>query len=139
MATTQGISFLHEFDLGNRDIDNPGINILSVTSQASGDFDKANLTTESTRHRWRSSEILTTQEIIIKAEVKSDIDTFALLGHNLTEEAIIQIQANISNNFLAPPVTITVPFQEENIISTSQFGDLFEFYKVKILTNPQIG
>src|SRR4051812_11265271 len=100
---SQGVSFLYKFDLGNRNISQPGANILSVTSTATGDFDKANLTTESLRQVWRSASILTWQEIVIEAELSSNVDTFAILGHNFSPDAVIQIQANISNSFTAPP------------------------------------
>lgn len=133
MANTQGVSFLHEFDLGNRNVNNPGVNIISVTSTAEGDFDKANLTTESLRHVWRSEDILSYQEIVIQAELKSKIDTFAILGHNLSDEAVIEIQANVDNNFVAPPFSISVPWSEDNIVSTNPFNDDYEFYKIRIL------
>lgn len=128
-----GFSALHNFDLGNLNRLNPGSNILSVTSTAAGDFDKANLTRDSVKQVWRSADVVSWQEIIIEAEVESDIDTFAILGHNFTETAIVQIQANISNNFLAPPVTKTMVWNEQNMVETSSFGGEYSFYKVRIL------
>jgi len=138
MSSGTGISFLHRFDFGNRDIYNPGQNILSVTSQASGDFDKLNLNTESSRHRWRSTDVLNWQEIVIKAEKVSNIDTFAIIGHNFTPDVVVQLQANISDNWLAPPVTVTIPYMRENMVWLSELGDQFEYYRVRILdpTNP---
>ncbi len=139
MASVAGISFLYVFDLGNRNINNPGQNILSVTSTAAGDFDKSNMFKDSVRQVWRSNDVLATQEIIIQADLSSKIDTFAILGHNLTSGAIIQVQANISNNFVAPPVTITaVPEpnpdgNQSNIIIAQDFGAEYEFYKISIL------
>ena len=129
---------MYSFDLGGKHVDDPEQNILFVTSTAPGDFRAGNMTSESTRERWRSAEILTVQEIIFKAEQPSDIDTFAILGHNLSEDAIIQLQANISNNFVAPPVTINIPWRKENIVHLTNLGDTFEYYKIKILdpTNP---
>ena len=133
-----GISFLYQFDLGNRQINNPGTNIISVTATAEGDFDKANLATDSTRHRWRSVDVLNWQEIVIQAEIVSNIDTFAILGHNLTEDAVIVLEANISNNFIAPPISVTIPWREDNIVWLSELGDDYEFYRLRILdpTNP---
>jgi hypothetical protein len=135
---TEGISFLYEFDLGNRNLEIPGANILSVTSQAAGDFDKANLTSEPLRQTWRSDSILTWQEIVIEAEVESEIDTFAILGHNFTEDAVVQLQANIANNFAAPPVTITIPYSKLNMVHTSSLGAAYKFYRIRVLdpTNP---
>ena len=128
-----GISFLYQFDLGNKNINNPGQNIISISSTATGDFDKANLLTDSTRQRWRSAEILTMQEIIIKAEIKSQIDTFAILGHNLTEEALIRIEANIDNNFVAPPESHIIPWKKENLLWLSEFTGEYEYYRITIL------
>lgn len=134
MSAQQGISFLYNFDLGNRNVLNPGINILSVTSTAAGDFDKANLCTESVRHVWRSeSPPLAWQEIVIKAEQKSRIDTFAILGHNFSDDAVVIIEANIANSFLAPPFSVTVPVTIDNMVLCQDFGDEYEYYRVRIL------
>lgn len=130
---SQGISFLYEFDIGNRNIYNPGLNIISVTSQASGDFDKSNLNTESVRQTWRSSDILTWQEVVIEADVESAIDTFGILGHNFSEDAVVQLQANVSNNFVAPPITLTLPWSRQNIVNTLPLGDIYKYYKVRVL------
>ena len=34
----KGISFLYSYYFGNRNIENPGLNIVSITSTAEGDF-----------------------------------------------------------------------------------------------------
>lgn len=136
MAT--GISFLYQWDLGSRSILNPGINILSVTSQADGDFDKSNLTTDSLRHVWRSASILSWQEIVIQADIASQIDTFAILGHNFSEDAVVQVQANVDNNFAAPPFSVTIPWAKLNMVLCQDFEEEYEFYKIRVLdpTNP---
>lgn len=138
MSAQEGMSFLYNFDLGNRNVNNPGVNILSVSSTAAGDFDKANLTTESVRHAWRSGSILSFQDIIIQAELASQIDTFAILGHNLTEDAVIIVEANIANSFLAPPFQRVVPWTAQDIVLCEDFADTYEFYRVRLLdpTNP---
>lgn len=131
---SEGISFLYSFDLGNRDVNNPGVNILSITSTAAGDFDKANLCTESLRHVWRSeSPPLAWQEIVIKADLASQIDTFAILGHNFSDDATVIIEANIANNFLAPPFSRTVPVTKDNMVLCEDFADTYEYYRVRIL------
>lgn len=130
---SQGASFLYSFDLGNRDPITPGSKILSVTSTADGDFDKANLTTESLRHVWRSADAISWQEIIIEADQESHIDTFAILGHNFTAGAVVQLQANIADNWLAPPVTVTIPWARRNMIWTNPLGGTFRYYRVRIL------
>lgn len=141
MASGKGISFLYEFDLGNRIVNNFGSNILRVTSQAVGDFDKGNVTAESTREVWRSSDVLAIQEIVIQAELETEIDTFAILGHNFTAGALIKVQANIADNWVAPPFEqiLTVDSEIPNIIlANNGFGAAYEFYRVTILdpSNP---
>jgi hypothetical protein len=133
---SSGISFLYSFDFGNRDVENPGSNILRVTSTAAGDFDKANLTTESTRHRWRSNDVLTLQEIVIKAEIKSKIDTFAILGHNFSSTAVVRLQGNVSDNWVAPPLNQVLVIDEdsENIIFCSDnVSGEYSYYRITIL------
>jgi hypothetical protein len=127
------IAFLHTFDLGNRHIVDPNQNILSVTSTAAGDFNVNNILTESTRRVWRSATALTEQSIVIKAEKKSTIDCFAILGHNFTDTAVIKVQANISNNFLVPPVTRYLAWNEYIVMSSLTFGGEYEYYKISIL------
>lgn len=138
MSVKTSISFLYNFDLGNRHIDVPGINILYVTSTAAGDFAATNILTDAIRHKWRSATAMTKQEIIIKAELKSNINCFAILGHNFTESALVQVQANVSNNFLAPPVTKIFVFNKDNMIIPTAFGGQYEYYKITILdpSNP---
>ncbi len=128
-----GISFLYQFDFGNRDWLNPGSNILSVTDTRDGDFDKANLTTESLRQVWRSADAVGWKEIVIRAEQISKIDTVGILGHNLTDEAVIQIQADYSDAFIVPAETKTIPWTKRNIALTSEFADEYEYYKIRIL------
>lgn len=133
MSVQAGISFLYQFDLGNKDLVNFGNNIVYVTGTAAGDFDKGNMTVDPLRQVWRSASVIGWQEIIIRAELSSKIDTFAILNHNLTESAVIQVQANISNNFLAPPITFQVPWQKNHIILAQDFVSTYEYYKVRIL------
>jgi len=139
MSTTKGISFLHQFDLGNRDLVNPGQKIISVTSTAAGDFDKANMFEDSTRKIWRSAGVLQ-QEIVIQADLTTQIDTFFIGGHNFTSSAVITIQANIDNNFAAPTFSqvVPVPARGKNLVLAQDFAASFEFYKIIILdpTNP---
>lgn len=130
---SQGASFLYQFDLGNRDPVSPGVNILSVTSTADGDFDKANLTSESLRHVWRSVDVASWQEIVIEADVDSHVDTFALLGHNFSPSAVVMLQANIADNWLAPPVNVMIPWARANMIWTTPLGGTFSHYRVRIL------
>lgn len=133
MSTKTSISFLYSFDLGNPHVDVPDQNILYVTSTAIGDFHVSNITRDALRHKWRSNSVLTMQTIIIKAEKKSNLDCFAILGHNFTETALIKVEANIANNFLAPPVTKIGVWAKDNIIIPTSFGAQYEYYKISIL------
>lgn len=129
-----GIAFFYEFDVGNKHFDNPQKNIVSWTSQAEGDFSIENITSESTRHRWRSANVLTEQVIVLKAEQASAIDTIALLGHNFSEEASIFLEANIDDNWIAPPVKIRLPWSEDNIVYyTDQIGNDNSYYRIRVL------
>lgn len=133
MSTKSSISFLYSFDLGNRHVNIPQENILFVTSTAAGDFAVSNILTDSIRHKWRSTNVLVKHEIIIKAEKKSTIDCFAILGHNFSDSSIVTVQANIANNFLAPPVTKIVPYSPDNMMICTSFGGQYEYYKISIL------
>lgn len=136
MAIKHGISFLYDFVLGNRNVENPGQNIISVTSQAVGDFDKANLFIDSTRRRWRSSNVLTEQQIVIKTDIEKEIDTFAILGHNFTPSAVVRIEANFNNEFTAPPFSQVVPVDEDTenlILANDGFGAAYNYFRIRIL------
>ena len=140
-SDSSGISFLYEFDVGNTLVENFGSNVLRVSSQAVGDFDKGNVTTESTREVWRSADVLTEQEIVLKAELKTQIDTFAILGHNFTEGAVVRIQANIDDVWIAPPFNqvVVVDSETQNIVlANNGFGADYEYYRVTVLdpSNP---
>lgn len=132
MASGEGFSFLHQFDLGNRLTENFGDKIISVTSTAAGDFDKSNMYRDSSRLRWRSSGVAT-QEIIFQADISSEIDTFAIIGHNFSDSAAVILEANTTNNFVAPPFTAVIPYAEANMIHASALGSDYEYYKLTII------
>lgn len=137
----KGISFLYAFDVGNRDIENFGANVLRVTSTAQGDFDKGNITTESVKHIWRSANSLTLHEIVLKADVVAELDTFAILGHNFTGNAVVRVQGNYDDEWTAPPFNKIVPIDEDSnnlIVCDDAFGGEFTHYRVTILdpSNP---
>lgn len=133
MSSQQGISFLYNFTLGNRDLVNFGANIISVTSTAPGDFDKGNMTIDPLRQVWRSADVASWQEIVIKADLATAIDTIAILNHNLSETAVINLQGNISNSFVAPPLNIFVPWQKKHLIICQNFGQPYSYYRIRIL------
>ena len=133
MALKSSISFLYNFDIGNRWVNEPMRNIVSYPETADGDFDPSNIFTESMRQVWRSKDCLTTKEFILKADLKSNMNCFLICGHNLSESAVVKVQANISNNFLAPPVTKVVPYNENIMGVVGEFGGEFQYYRVTIL------
>jgi rRNA maturation endonuclease Nob1 len=113
MVNTTGIRFLYEFSLGEYKFENPGGNVLSVTSQASGDHDKKNLTTTPLRETFRTSSVATWQEVIMEVNDDNVVpNVFAILNHNLTEAAVVQIQGSTLDTFAAPAFTITIPWNE---------------------------
>lgn len=139
MAVTQGIRFLHRFAVGEYDTQFPGNNIISVTSTASGDFSPTNLTTTPLREVWRSATVATTQEIIIEANDPSIvIDTFAILNHNFTDLAVVNLQANTSNNFTSPPVSMNLQWNEKHMLMVNSLGAAYQYFRIRITdpTNP---
>jgi hypothetical protein len=138
MADTSGIKFLFRFSVGEYDQLNPGDNVISVTSQAAGDHDKKNLTTTALRETWRSAGV-GTQEIVIQANDLTDApDVFAILNHNLTEDAVVTLYGSTTNNFASPALTISFTWHEKHMVITQDFGTTYEYYKIKIIdpTNP---
>lgn len=136
---TQGIKFLHRFSVGEYNTQFPGVNVISVTSTATGDFDKTNLTTSPLREVWRSATASVTQEIIIQAnDMNTVVDTFAILNHNLSPLAVVQLQAAFDTGFLAPAFTINFQYSERHLVLLQDLGIAYRYYKIKIIdpTNP---
>lgn len=135
MSVTTGIKFLYSFALGDYDFTNPGANVISVTSSADGDHGKINLTTTPLRETWRSGPgIGDFQEIIMEANDLTVVpDTFALLNHNLTELAVVQVQASMTPDFLAPALTVTMQWTEKHMALQASFGLAYTYYRFRIL------
>lgn len=133
MATV-GIKFLYNFAVGEYDLDNPGSNVISVTSTAAGDFDKKNLTTTPLRELWRSgSNIASTQEIVIKTNDESVIpDVFAILNHNFTSLAVVQLQGSMTTSFVGAAV-IPFTWTKKNMVLLQSPGAAYKYYKFSIL------
>lgn len=129
----QGISFLYNFDIGNRNVDDPAIDIIESTETAEGDFAPENIWTDSVRHTWRTAECITPQYIVMKAQIKSKLDTFAILGHNFSADAIVTVEGNSSNDWNAPPVSITNSANPDNHIIAEEFADSCEYYRITVL------
>lgn len=136
---TEGIKFLYQFSVGEYDQLNPGSNVLSVTSTAAGDFDKANLTTTPLRETWRSLNVSVAQEIVIEAnDLTNSVNVFAILNHNLSPDATVLLMANTVNNFAAPAVTLAFSYNEKHLVIAQDFGTPYRYFKIKIVdpTNP---
>lgn len=137
--STVGITFLHEFSVGNFNTTFPGVNVISVTSTADGDFSKANLTSTPLREVWRSATADTTQEIIIRAdETTTVVNIFAILNHNLSSLAVVELQAAFDSSFTAPAFTISFPYNSLHLLLLQDLGIPYNYYKIKITdpTNP---
>ncbi len=139
MATTVGIKFLYTFSVGEFDLNNPGVNIISVTSQAAGDHSPTNLTTTPLRQTWRSdSGIGSFQEIVIQANDTAVVpDVFALLNHNFTDIATVQLLGSMTTDFTGA-TTIPFTWTKKNLILLQDIGTAFNYYQIRILdpTNP---
>lgn len=129
-----GIKFLYRFSVGEYDLNNPGNNILSITSTAAG-FDKKNLTTTPLREVWRSgSDISVWQEFIIEAnDTEEAPDAFALLNHNLSESAVVQLQGSMTSDFSTPAFTLTLTWSEKHIVLLQDMGLAYNYYRFRIL------
>lgn len=133
MPSVEGISFLDQIKVGEiSNPNNPGENLVSITSTADGDFDAVNLFTDPLRHVWRSTDTLT-QEIIIKTTTAITIDTFAIMGHNFSELAVVTLEANTFNDFTSPPISIGIPVTPKNMVLTENLGFDMQYYKLTIV------
>lgn len=129
---TQGIKFLYEFSVGAYDTVTPGANVISVTSTAAGDHNKKNLTTTPLRETWRSTDA-STQEIVLQANDTDVIpNVFALLNHNLSENAIVHLYGNNSNSWATPTFSTTILWNKKHMCYVADIGTAFQYYKVKI-------
>ncbi len=130
-----GIKFLFEFSLGMYDETNPGVNIISVTSTADGDFAPVNLTTAALRETWRSSDVDVIQRIVIEAnDDDTIIDVFAILNHNLSENAVVTIEGNDTDNWVAPSLSaIPLTWSEKHLVLVQDLNTAYRYYRISIL------
>lgn len=132
MATV-GIKFLYAFSLGEYNVNNPGINVISVTSTATGDHDKVNLTTTPLRETWRSSD-LSAQYIVIQTNDTSlTPDVFAILNHNFSSDAVVLLQANNSDSWGAPAFETAMVWNKKHLVALVNLNDSYAYYRFKIL------
>lgn len=131
---SEGIKFLYRFSLGEYDQVDPGSNVISVTSTAAGDFDKSHLTTTALRETWRSTGVSVAQEIVIQANDLTDpVNVFAILNHNLTEDAVVTLYASATSSFASPALTLTFTWAEKHLALVQDFGTAYEYFKIKII------
>lgn len=139
ITPTVGIRFLYEFSLGQYSFTNPGSNVLSVTSTASGDHGKANLTTTPLRETYRSADVTTWQEITMEVNDRNTVaDTIAILNHNLTELAVVQVQFSTTPTFSVVAATLSIPWREKHMVLVQDLGQAYRYWRFRVLdpTNP---
>jgi hypothetical protein len=133
MADTVGIKFLYTFMVGEYDLSNPGENVISVTSERDG-HEKINLTTTPLRETWRSEDVTGWQDVVIEANDTSDApDTFAILNHNLSNLAVVQIQGSMTSDFSAPAFTLTVSWSKKHMVKLQDVGTAYNYYRFRFL------
>lgn len=133
MSVTQGVKFLYQFTVGEYDLVNPGANVISVTSTAVGDHDKKNLTTAPLKETWRSATAATPQVIVIHAnDTTKAPDVFAILNHNLTSNAVVNLKGSTSTNFTAAGLSINFPYGKNNLILAQAIGTAYPYYQITI-------
>ena len=126
LYNTTNIRFLCEFPsrgaktgVGNNSWGNPiatGKNWKSNSTQA-GDFSPFNLNTDIVEQYWRSATgVITGVNIDCDTEIAQGVflDTFAMLGHNLTKSATVNLLGSDFSNFSTIAVTIPLEQAEEN-------------------------
>lgn len=130
--TTKGVSFLYTFTLGELNAANPGVNVISVSSTASGDHDKANLTTTPLRQTWRSATVTTPQQIVMQANDTTIVpDTFLILNHNFSSNAVVSIECANTTNF-AGSLKLFFVWNPKHMILTSDVGSTFNYYRITV-------
>lgn len=133
-VNTKGARFLYLFGVGNYDYTNPGANVISVTDTMPGDFDKKNLTTYPLRETWRSVDAQGWKEIIIQADDTTTIpDTFAILHHNFSDLAVVELQGSMTFDFTAPAFTLPYIWNEDNMVLLQSVGASYRYYRWRIL------
>lgn len=133
LPNTTGIKFLYTFCVGEYDLNNPGSNIISITSERQG-FERVNLTTTPLRETWRSVDVATWQEIIIETnDLTITPDTFSLLNHNLTELAIVQLQGSMTSDFTTPAFTLSFTWTKKHMTLLQDVGTNYPYYRIRIL------
>jgi hypothetical protein len=132
-ANTIGIKFLYSFLVGEYDLNNPGSNITSITSFRQG-HEAINLTTTPLRESWRSIDVTGWQEIVIKAnDLTETPDTFAILNHNLSKLAVVQLQGSMTSDFSAPAFTFSFTWTKKNMVLLQDVGAKYRYYRFRFL------
>lgn len=137
MSNTVGVRFLNSFTLGNYNLNNPGANIISVTSQSSGDHIPEYLTTTPLRETYRTATAATMQSIVIKTDDTTTVpDCFAILNHNFSETAVVTLQGSQTIDFTTPAFSIPFSYNEGNMVLVQNTGIAYNYYRIQIL-DPQ--
>lgn len=93
-----------------------GENWMANTTEP-GDFSVYNLNTDIVEQYWRSADtVVTGIQLDCDTEINQGVflDTFAMLGHNLTKSATINLLGSNVSNFASVGISITIPQALEN-------------------------
>lgn len=131
-VNTDGISFLYQFSLGVYNTSNPGSNVISVTSTASGDHNKTNLTTTPLRQTWRSTSTAT-QTIVMQVNDEVVIpNVFAILNHNLSSNAVVRVKGAMTLDFSNPTFNVAFPYNRKHLCIFGSAGSAYKYYQFTI-------
>lgn len=118
---------------------NAGVN-WTASTQATGDFSVNNLNTDITEQVWRSASgqktgvILTCDTGVTQGVF---VDTFAMLGHNLTTSANVILQGSDQSNFTSVGFEEVIPVTGADTywIAPTLPSDSFRYWRL-LLTDP---
>ena len=88
-------------------------------------------------HYWKSKKYRTTGDAAewIKIDMGSatDVDLFALVGHNLTSAATVKIQANATDAWGAPTVDVTVTYHADILIYIWAATQSYRWWRISLV------
>lgn len=94
----------------------------SASTTAPGDFSVNNLNTDIVEQVWRGEPGFRTAILTCDSQVPQGIfvDTLAILGHNFTRNASVQLQGSTDPGFGAPGFTLDMPWKLNNMFYVAQ-------------------
>lgn len=109
------LRFMWEFP--SRGTEALGGNNWVASSTATGDFLSKNLNTDIVEQVWRSNGVPSFQTLVCDTGIVQgvSIDTIAILNHNFTKSAFVQVQGSNDNFASAPNITFNMVVTLENM------------------------